>query len=44
MEIIMKSGWTDALARQYAKGNATIAQVKVPVVVNRPPADRYLPL
>ena len=40
----MKSGWTDALARQYAKGNATIAQVKVPVVVNCPPADGYLPM
>lgn len=30
----MRKGWADSLMKKYAKGNATVAQVKVPVVVN----------
>ena len=32
--ILMKKGWSDYLLKKYAKGNATVAQVKVPVVIS----------
>ena len=34
---LMKEGWADALMKKYAKGNATVAQVKVPVVISELP-------
>lgn len=37
----MKAGWQEALSKKYAKGNATTAQVKIPVVVRQIPEDEW---
>lgn len=39
--ILMKKGWSDHLLTKYAKGNATTAQVKVPVVINALPETEW---
>ncbi|MCR5775551.1 MAG: GH3 auxin-responsive promoter family protein [Lachnospiraceae bacterium] len=37
---LMKKGWFEYLTKKYSKGNATAAQVKIPVVINElPDAD-----
>ena len=33
----MKAGWSDYMMKKYSKGNATVAQVKVPVVISELP-------
>ena len=38
----MKAGWQEALSKKYAKGNATTAQVKIPVVVREKPEDEWI--
>jgi hypothetical protein len=38
----MKEGWSEYLMKKYAKGNATVAQVKVPVVINEMPDDEWI--
>ena len=39
---LMKEGWSEYLMKKYAKGNATVAQVKVPVVINEMPDDEWI--
>lgn len=39
--ILMKKGWSDYLLKKYAKGNATVAQVKVPVVISALPEAEW---
>ena len=34
---VMKTGWADEMIKKYTRGNATSAQVKVPVVANKMP-------
>ena len=35
--VLMEEGWCTKLMKKYAKGNATVAQVKVPVVIDKLP-------
>ena len=35
--VLMEEGWCTQLMKKYAKGNATVAQVKVPVVIDKLP-------
>ena len=35
--VLMEEGWGAQLMKKYAKGNATVAQVKVPVVIDKLP-------
>ena len=39
---LMKNGWSEVLMKQYTKGNATAAQVKVPVVINKLPDREWI--
>lgn len=39
---LMKAGWGDSLVQKYTKGNATAAQVKVPVVVSELPDAQWI--
>ncbi len=39
---LMREGWADAQMKKYAKGNATTAQVKVPVVIGRMPEQEWV--
>ena len=38
----MKEGWLESLMKKYAKGNATTAQVKIPVVINSMPDAEWI--
>lgn len=38
---VMKAGWSDYMMKKYSKGNATVAQVKVPVVISELPDDSF---
>lgn len=40
--VLMKEGWLDSLMKKYAKGNATAAQVKIPVVTGSLPDDEWI--
>ena len=40
--VLMKAGFLDALMKKYAKGNATAAQVKIPVVINGMPDGEWI--
>ena len=40
--VLMKKGWADDLIRKYTKGNATAAQVKVPVVIGEMPEQEWV--
>ena len=36
---VMKAGWSEHMMKKLSAGNATVAQVKVPVVVDELPED-----
>lgn len=38
----MKTGWSEYLMKKYSKGNATVAQVKVPVVIGEMPEAEWI--
>ena len=40
--MLMKEGWGNHLMKKYAKGNATEAQVKVPVVIDALPEEEWV--
>ena len=39
---LMKNGWTAHMMQKYTKGNATAAQVKVPVVISELPENEWV--
>lgn len=39
---LMKEGWGNYLMKKYAKGNATEAQVKIPVVIDTLPEEEWI--
>ncbi len=39
---LMKNGWTAFMMKKYTKGNATAAQVKVPVVISELPENEWI--
>ncbi len=39
---VMKEGWLESLMKKYAKGNATAAQVKIPVVITGMPDKEWI--
>ncbi len=41
---LMKKGWTAYMMKKYTKGNATAAQVKVPVVISALPENEWIEL
>ena len=40
--VLMKEGWLETLMKKYTKGNATAAQVKIPVVTGGMPDDEWI--
>ncbi len=40
--VLMKEGFLETLMKKYAKGNATAAQVKIPVVINDMPDKEWI--
>lgn len=40
--VLMKAGWTGEQMKKYAKGNATAAQVKAPVVIGEMPEQAWV--
>lgn len=40
--VLMKEGWLEALTARYTKGNATAAQVKIPVVIQEMPDRNWI--
>ena len=39
---LMKKGWSESLMKKFARGNATVAQVKVPVIIKEMPDDEWI--